>query len=344
MIRFDAMAPTICLAPLKGVTDAIFRTTYAEFFGGVDWAITPFLTTGQGPRVKPHLLKQVLPENNRRMSVVPQIISKTAANFVLLAEALFDLGYPAVNWNLGCPYPMVAKKGRGSGMLPNPDAVTAFLDHALAAIKNRLSIKMRLGRFRSDEIETLLPRLNDYPIEFIAIHPRTGIQMYSGHPDLDAFENCLALTRHPVIYNGDIVCRADYERLQARFPVIATWMIGRGVLMDPFLPSSIKWPLKGQENGLQCFRWFHDGLFEQYRGALSGPSHLLDRMKGLWRYFSEGFQNGREIRKRIHKTTRIEHYIEVVHHFFDGQPKRLDRLSSGEIPACDCNDPFKSCY
>jgi tRNA-dihydrouridine synthase B len=320
------MTPTICLAPLKGVTDAILRTTYAEYFAGIDWAITPFLTTVQGRRVKPQHLKQVLPENNRLMPVVPQIISKTAANFVLLAEALFDLGYPSVNWNLGCPYPMVANKGRGSGMLPDTDAVVAFLDRALAAIKCRLSIKMRLGRFRADEIENLLPRLNGYSLESITIHPRTGIQMYSGQPDLDAFEKCLSLTRHPVIYNGDIVCRADYEGLLARFPQIETWMIGRGVIMDPFLPSSIKWPLKDPGNRLQCLKRFHDGLFARYQAALSGPSHLLDRMKGLWRYFSEGFHNGHEIRKRIHKTKRVEHYLEVVQHFFDGQPDRKDRL------------------
>jgi tRNA-dihydrouridine synthase B len=312
------MIPKICLAPLKGITDAIYRTTYAEFFGGVDWSITPFLTTVQGTRVKPHHLRQVMPENNRLMPTVPQIISKTAANFVFLAQALSDLGYASVNWNLGCPYPMVAKKGRGSGMLPNPQRVVAFLDHVLTAIDIRLSIKMRLGRFHSDEIEDLLPRLNGYPIESITIHPRTGVQMYSSRPDLDAFERCLALTRHPVIYNGDIVRRADYEGLQARFPQINTWMIGRGVIMDPFLPSDIKWPHKNHGDRILIFQDFHDRLFDRYQAALSGPSHLLDRMKGLWRYFSEGFENGRELRKRIHKTTRIEHYLDVVQHYFAG--------------------------
>jgi tRNA-dihydrouridine synthase B len=319
------MMPTICLAPLKGVTDAIFRTTCAEFFTGIDWAVTPFLTSVQGARVKPTHLKQVLPENNPLMPVIPQIISKTAGNFVFLAQALADLGYASVNWNLGCPYPMVAKKGRGSGMLPNPDRIVAFLDHVLAAIEIRLSIKMRLGRYRADEIETLLPRLNDYPIESITIHPRTGVQMYTGRPDLDAFERCLALTRHTVIYNGDIVCRADYEGLRTRFPRIQTWMIGRGVIRDPFLPYDIKWPQNDRGDRIRRFRDFHERLFNRYQEALSGPSHLLDRMKGLWSYFSDGFENGREIRKRIHKATHVGRYLDEVQCFLDGQPARLDR-------------------
>jgi tRNA-dihydrouridine synthase B len=319
------MTPTICLAPLKGITDAIFRTSYAEFFAGIDWAIAPFLTTVQGGRIKPRHLTQVLPENNRLMPVIPQIISKTATKFVLLAQVLYDLGYPTVNWNLGCPYPMVAKKGRGSGMLPNPEAVVAFLDHALVNMTGRLSIKLRLGRHRADEIETLLPRLDDFPIESIAIHPRTGVQMYSGSPDLDAFEKCLNLTRHPVIYNGDIVGRTDYAALQDRFPQVKTWMIGRGVLMDPYLPSTIKWPQTGCGDRLRHFREFHDALFGRYQTTLCGPSHLLDRMKGLWRYFSEGFHDGREIRKQIHKTNAIEHYLETIKRFFDRPPLLKDR-------------------
>ncbi len=324
------MKPDICLAPLKGVTDAIFRTTYAEFFSGIDWAIAPFLTTVKGARIKLSHLKQVLPENNRVMPVVPQIISKTAANFTFLAQTLFDLGYTTVNWNLGCPYPMVAKKGRGSGMLPNPDAVTAFLDHALPVMRGKISIKMRLGRYRAEEAETLLPLLDGYPIDAITIHPRTGVQMYTGRPDLDAFERCLSLTRHRVIYNGDIVSRAGFEKLQSRLPQIKTWMIGRGVLTDPFLPAFIKGQVIADEECLQQFSRFHDALFARYQAALFGPSHLLNRMKGLWSYFSNGFEDGHELRKQIHKSEKVDHYCDVVNRYFDGHPIRRKSCETGE--------------
>ena len=324
------MKPDICLAPLKGVTDAVFRTTYAEFFNGIDWAITPFLTTVKGARIKLSHLKQVLPENNRAMPVVPQIISKTAVNFTFMAQALFDLGYETVNWNLGCPYPMVAKKGRGSGMLPNPEAVTAFLDQALPVMSARLSIKMRLGRHRKDEAETLLPLLNAYPIDSITIHPRTGVQMYTGRPDLEAFERCLSLTRHRVTYNGDIVSRAGFDKLQGRFPQIKTWMIGRGVLTDPVLPALIKGQTIAAEDCLQRFRGFHDALFARYQATLFGPSHLLNRMKGLWSYFSNGFEDGHDIRKQIHKSEKVDRYCDVVNRFFDRHPIWRGNWETGE--------------
>lgn len=324
------MKPDICLAPLKGVTDAIFRTAYAEFFPGVDWAVAPFLTTVKGARVKPSHLKQVLPENNRALPVVPQIISKTAVNFTFLAQAIFDLGYETINWNLGCPYPMVAKKGRGSGLLPYPEAVAAFLDQALPLMSGRLSIKMRLGRYHPDEIEALLPLLNRYPLDSIVIHPRTGTQMYTGRPDLDAFARCLALTSHRVIYNGDIVSRDVFEKLRDRFPRIGSWMIGRGILSDPMLPMLIKGRELSEAECLERFRSFHDALFERYRAVLYGPSHLLNRMKGLWTFFSHGFKDGHNIRKQIHKTEQVNRYCDIVNRFLDGQPTRQAGSETGE--------------
>lgn len=314
------MAPQIVLAPLRGITDAIYRNTYAEYFSGIDWAVAPFLSTTKGPRIKSGYLKELLPENNPLMPIMPQIMSKTADNFLLLAHALQDLGYEAVNWNLGCPYPMVAKKGRGSGLLPHPDIIDSFLERVSLFFPDRLSIKLRLGRHHREEIAALLPIFNRYPLKEIIIHPRTGVQMYKGCPDLDAFERCLDLSDHPVIYNGDITCCYGFNLLQSRFKHIDTWMIGRGVVSDPFLPNQIKGYAPDLSERNAVFVQFHNQLFERYRQKLYGPSHLLNRMKGLWGYFAKSFRDGAKLRKKINKTQNHQHYKEVIKQFFDGDP------------------------
>jgi tRNA-dihydrouridine synthase len=311
----------ICLAPLKGVTDALFRNTFAEFFHGVDWAVTPFLSTTSGPRIKPSHLREVMPENNRRLPVVPQIMSKRAENFLPLAMALRELGYHTVNWNLGCPHPMVAKKGRGSGLLSNPGTIERFLDHVLASMPHRLSIKMRLGRYREDEIFKLLPILNQYPLKEVIIHPRTGVQMYEGMPNLDIFEQCLALCRHPVVYNGDIVTPWGFESLRDRFPGIKAWMIGRGAVSNPFLCGTLKGRAIGADEKNRLFRQYHDALYAGYARKLSGPSHLLNRMKGLWTYFAVSFKGGKAVRKRVHKARNVRHYEQAVAAFFNNGPQ-----------------------
>lgn len=307
----------ICLAPLRGLTGAVFRNSFSLHFSGVDWAVTPFLTTIGGTRIKPSQLKEVLPENNQCMPIVPQILSKTADRFIILARALFDLGYDTVNWNLGCPFPRVAKKMRGSGLLPHADLIEAFLSQVMPAIPSRLSIKTRLGRHDSEEIFGLIHVLNNYPIKELTIHPRTGVQMYKGAVDFDTFEKCLPLCRFPVTYNGDIKTKHDFKQLQARFPSVSVWMIGRGLISNPFLAASIKGETTVDTDWVGSFRLFHQTLLEGYAQVRQGPAHLVDAMKGYWNYFADSFENGADVLKLVKKARSLERYNEVVEHFFD---------------------------
>jgi tRNA-dihydrouridine synthase B len=313
-----SQAPLI-LAPLRGVTDAIFRTTFAECFVGVSHAVAPFVTSVRGSRVKANLLKDLLPERNPRMAVVPQILSKDPEEFIVMAKALSDLGYAEVNWNLGCPYPMVAKKGRGSGMLPHPERIDRFLNTVLAAIPARLSIKTRLGRFSAGEIDALLPQFNRYPLSEVIIHPRTGVQMYTGGVDLARFGDCFALCRSPVVYNGDIDSAETFGSLSSRFPGVAGWMVGRGLIANPFLAEEITGAVLTAQARIERFQRFHDLLFERYGAVLFGPSHLVQRMKGLWQYFHRPFVNGRKVLKQIHKTIFPHQLKKVTKRFFNSE-------------------------
>jgi tRNA-dihydrouridine synthase len=305
------------LAPLRGITDYIYRNTFNRHFNGFDAAVTPFIPTLKTIRAKPSHLKDVLPENNSAMPIVPQIIGNNHENFIPLARQLSDLGYKTVNWNLGCPFPMVAKKQRGSGLLPYPDKIDRFLEKTVPAIPNRLSLKIRLGRKTSDEINKLIPIFNRYPLQEIIIHPRTGTQMYDGEPDLGAFEKCVGLTDHRIIYNGDITDLKFFKELTTRFKTTEAWMIGRGAIINPFLPAIIKTGQDNFSNQVETFRYFYEELFEEYQRVFSGPGHLLERMKGFWTYFSQAFKDGRKIRKKIHRTLKLKRYLEIVERFFE---------------------------
>jgi tRNA-dihydrouridine synthase len=309
------------MAPLRGVTDAIFRSTYAEHFGGLDLAVAPFVTTHAGRRIKPKHVRDLLPCDNRRLPVIPQILTKNAADCITLANHLFAMGYATINLNCGCPFPQVANKGRGSGLLCQPEELDRLLDTILAHIPNRLSVKTRLGRRRPEEIQAVMTVFNRYPLESVIVHPRTGLQMYAGVPDLTMFAWCLAHCRHPVVYNGDIKSLLDFQKLTRRFDGVAGWMIGRGLLADPFLPGLLKTGRRvADAEKTDRFRRFHDVLFERYRGRLKGPGHVLDRMKGLWRYFAQGFRNCEARRKPIHKARSIEQYQAAVSAFWDADP------------------------
>lgn len=305
------------LAPLRGFTEYIYRNAFSRHFDGFDLAVAPFIPTMSDARLKRKHLKDVWPENNPAMPVIPQIIGNSAEDFILLARRLYDLGYETINWNLGCPFPMVAKKQRGSGLLPHPGKIEAFLEETIPAIPNRLSIKARLGRKKTNEILTLLEIFNRYPLDEVIVHPRTGKQMYGGQPDLDMFEECLKVSTHTMVYNGDINDLDTFNTFSKRFGTVNRWMIGRGALIDPFLPAIIKNGKDGAANKVDVFRAFYEDLFEQYRIEFHGPGHLLDRMKGFWTYFSQSFKDGHKVKKKIHRTPKLERYLKIVDRFFE---------------------------
>lgn len=307
------METILYLAPIRGITDAAYRDVFARYFTGFDLAMAPFLTTYQGNRIKPARLAELLPENNRRLPLTPQILARNPDNFIAVSRILCDMGYETINWNLGCPYPMVANKLRGSGLLPFPEKIEAFLEKA-CSLPCSISIKTRLGRKDSSEIFKLLPVFNKFPLAEVVIHPRTGVQMYKGTVDLDTFERCLPLCNHPVVYNGDITNKASFITLQQRFPSVSRWMIGRGALANPFLPSEVKGIAHTDE--MRTVAAFHDELFLRYDEMLSGSSHLLGRMKGLWFYLAGSFENDKKILKKIQKTKTIERYSLVCKEIF----------------------------
>jgi tRNA-dihydrouridine synthase len=141
--------------------------------------------------------------------------------------------------------------------------------------------------------------------------------MYDGEPDLDTFEKCINMTHHRLVYNGDIIDLNGFKNLAARFTATDYWMIGRGAIINPFLPAIIKSGQNNFTNPVETFRCFYQELFGEYQQIFAGPGHLLERMKGFWTYFSQAFKDGRKIRKKIHRTLKLPRYLEIVERFFE---------------------------
>ncbi|MFV0435922.1 MAG: tRNA dihydrouridine synthase [Desulfopila sp.] len=313
-----SQTPVLYLAPLRGITDVIYRSVFARHFGGVDLAVAPFLTPQRSPSRKKRILTDLVPEHNQALPVIPQLLNNHAEDFLYLAHQLEDLGYTDINWNLGCPAPMVAKKGRGSGFLPYPDAIIALLDQVIPRLTASLSIKMRLGYQHRSEGCNLLPRLDDYPLREIIIHPRTGKQMYRGSTDLEGFAACQPLSRHRLVYNGDITSPEGFTALAGRFPVIDHWMIGRGILANPLLAEEIKGLAPpAHSRRLDRIRAFHDELLDAYRQRLAGPGHLIGKMKQLWLYLIFSFPGREKPFKKLKRARTEEQLLAAIEQLFE---------------------------
>lgn len=301
---------------MHGVTDYYFRNVYATYFTGIDLAISPFIDLLPGQSVKKSQIRGLLQENNERMPVIPQIMGNVADDFIFLATYLHDLGYDHINWNLGCPYRMVVKRKRGAGLLPHPELIEAFLEKVIPAIPAKLSIKLRLGLNSADEIEHVIPVLNRYPLTDVTIHPRIATQLYDGDVDMDAFERSAAQLNAPIVYNGDIVAVEGFQALRQRFPDINRWMIGRGVIRNPFLPALLKGVTIAADRQFEIFVEYHQALFETVTQVMAGPGHLLNKMKEYWSAFSESFENGRKVFKLIKKVNSVPAFQRATDEIF----------------------------
>jgi tRNA-dihydrouridine synthase len=307
------MSYTLLSSPLQGFTDFRFRNAINKYFGGIDTYYSPYIRLNGKLVVKPSYERDLLPENNVGLEVIPQIITNDADEFLFVAKYVQELGYKELNWNLGCPYPMVTKCGMGSGLISNTEKINNILNKVHSESDIIVSMKMRLGYENTEEILQVLPILETYPIKNIAIHARIGKQLYKGGVHLDAFQECIDNTKLKLYYNGDITSVAKFNEMQERFPTIDHWMIGRGLIADPFLPSMIKnntseYP----ENKIELFSAFHDTLYQGYSESLSGSTHILLKMHHLWEYFSVIFSNPHKALKKIKKAKSIRNYEVAV--------------------------------
>lgn len=307
------MPLTLLSSPLQGFTDFRFRNAFNHFFGGIDTFYAPYIRFNNKLSIKNSYQLDLQPENNNTLEVIPQVMTNSADEFLFVVDYIQELGYKELNWNLGCPYPMVTKQGMGSGLICNPDKINQILDRVHSETDILVSMKMRMGYEHPEEILDVFPILDSYPLKNIAIHARIGKQLYKGGVNLDAFQRCIESTHHKLYYNGDITSVAKLKEMQTRFPSIDHFMIGRGLIADPFLPSMIKNDTtEYPENRWDIFREFHDTIYHHYDAALSGPTPIKMKMQGFWEFFSQSFSNPQKTFKKIKKTNNPRAYQQAV--------------------------------
>ncbi len=305
----------LSLAPLQGITDFYFRNALAKYFGGIDVAYTPYLRFQKG-EIKKSSLADILPENNK-IRLVPQILSNKPDEILYFDNLFHSLGYTEMNWNLGCPYPMVAKHQLGSGLLAFPALIDDILQQVIPKMKLNFSVKMRSGYETPEEFEKVLEVLNKYPLTEIIFHPRYGKQLYKGKADVSLLAKAQSISNQSIAYNGDISSVEFFNSLQTQFPNTEHFMIGRALIANPFLAAELK-GLSPVGDKIEIFRHFHNELFSVFEQKLSGSGHILSKMLALWEYFSLFFADSHKTLKIIKKANSVPKYKQAANSIFHG--------------------------
>ena len=282
-------------APMEGLTDRVFRQLHHRFFGGVDRYYMPFFSPTVHRSLTTRESRELPKADSAGFTAVPQVLTKVPEDFLWAAEVLRDLGYGEINLNLGCPSGTVVAKGKGSGMLRDPDGLRRFLDQIFSASSLPVSAKTRLGLEAPEEFPAILEILNCYPIREVTIHPRVRRQFYEGEVHREWFDYALENSRNPLCFNGDIRTLSDVRALRERYPSLNAVMIGRGLIADPGM-------LCGGTR-LDTLEAFLNALMDTYEVEFSGCRNALFRMKEHWAYLHERFEGSDRLWKKMRKTT-----------------------------------------
>ena len=295
------MKPYIAFAPLQGYTDAVYRRAHWKCAGGVDEYYTPFVRIEKG-EIRRKDLRDTDHAANECVPTVPQVIARDGDEFARLCDALQKQGWTRIDLNMGCPFPMQVRAGRGSGLLQHPDKIEEIMNEMQRRQEVTFSIKMRIGQGSEDEGLMVMPIINEMPLLHVTLHPRLGRQQYKGAADREAFARFLEVCRHPMVYNGDI---KEIENGKLK---VENWadgklkgvMIGRGLLAMP-------WMLCDKESA-EVLHGMHTFIYRHTVENLCGDSQILSRLHAFWEYIDFPHKQ----KKAIMKATSLPRYREAV--------------------------------
>ena len=288
-------------APMEGLTDDIFRRMHKACFTGVDKYFIPFVAPTQHCVFMPKEKTALLPENNQGIYAVPQVLTKNVEYFLWAAREMRDMGYPEVNLNIGCPSPTVTTKGKGSGMLKDPESLQYFLDDIFSRSPLPISVKTRIGYDSPDEWPRLLEILKSYPMLELIIHPRTRSEQYKGDVHPDAFALAAKSVSCPLTYNGNLFTAADFSDMQQRYPAVSL-MAGRGAMTNPALFQEAA---GGEKLSIPQLRTFIDALYHGY-AARYDQSVVIGRMRDVLKMLAQGFEDAKKPLKAICKARALD--------------------------------------
>ena len=254
-------------------------------------------------------MRDILPENNPGITLVPQIMTNSAADFCQAADFMRELGYMEVNLNLGCPSGTVVPKGKGAGLLREPEKLDRFLEEIFAHCPADISIKSRIGFYEAEEFPRLLEIYNQYPVKELILHLRTREEYYRGQIHEDVFEYAAEHSKNPLCYNGDICTTEAVDRLAVKFSSMPAVMIGRGFLMNPGFVRSGK---ASEDCSDRKIGQFLTELEQAYEEEMSGDMPVLFKMKEIWTYLMTSVPDGEKWFKKIKKARSLAEYNALV--------------------------------
>ncbi|HUJ41199.1 MAG TPA: tRNA dihydrouridine synthase DusB [Candidatus Acidoferrales bacterium] len=313
-IREMRIRPATILAPMAGITDTVFRRVIRGL-GGCGLIMTEFTSAECVVRDSRRSQRYLFFEPDEH-PITGQLFGANPDSMAAAARTVAELGFDAVDINLGCPAKKVVKCG-GSGLLRDLPLLDAIFKAVRGAVQIPLTVKIRAGWDEKSIVAPEVARMAEgNGIEAIAVHPRTRIQGFEGRADWKIIRAVREAVKMPVIGNGDVRTPEDAARMVDETGCDAV-MIGRTAATNPWIFRQIEQFEATGSYDMPTEAARHELLMDYFRRLVESETpDALGKMKQFSCWFTHGVRNGGELRRAVHLARSTGEVFERVEAFF----------------------------
>lgn len=308
------------LAPMAGITDRAFRSFMREMGCGV---VISELVSGHGIEYKSAKTLALMEYEEVQRPVGIQLFGETPEVLAKAAQVVEQHGADFVDLNFGCPVPKVVKKGAGSAMLKDLNAVETVFRTVKAATNLPLTVKIRTGWDENSRNAAKVAEIAyNEGLTWVAIHGRTRAAAYSGLADWDYIAEVKAKSKIPILGNGDIGS-AEQAVDRIRQTGVDGVMIGRGCLKNPWIFSEANaiWAATNLTTAAPASDKDFSRVFLRLNERFSAYRDervKLIQLKKFASWYSSGYPGASQFRKNIFQVTTLEETLKHTLDFFAG--------------------------
>lgn len=297
----------LILAPMAGVCDIAYRVLCRRYGAGLVCTeminITAVERKNKASMVLAKTCTEEKPVSLQLFGSRVEAIKKS----MKIIEEDDSVNPDIIDFNFGCPVNRILDQGAGAALLKRPAKIKEILETLTACTDRPITAKIRIAKDIEDTIKTAR-LIESSGAAAIAVHGRTVSQMYSGKADWSAIKVIKESVNIPVIGNGDVWGRTDYDAIKEKTGCDFV-MIGRAAIGDPFVFRDIRTGKKPTaEDKMNAFKEYIE-LSEKYQ------IRNFARIKTQAMSFTKGLHRSTEIRNMITRSDSVKEIYAILFNY-----------------------------